>query len=219
MKKRGFTLIELLVVIAIIAILAAILFPVFARARENARRSSCQSNLKQIGLATAQYVQDYDDRLPSYYLDDGGNHCPVVNVLWYTGLLPYSKSTQIYLCPSEKKNIATPYLRCSTSESYPVTYGINTDATANNSTIQPIHMSQINNPAELGFYSDSKIFDSPQIYRTDACSATPYVSSRHFDGTNFAFMDGHVKWVIYTKVCDEAAKPVGTSRLWSYWAS
>ena len=64
--KRGFTLIELLVVIAIISILAAILFPVFARARENARRASCQSNMKQAGLAFMQYTQDYDERLPQY---------------------------------------------------------------------------------------------------------------------------------------------------------
>src|SRR6185436_12145569 len=70
--RSGFSLIELLVVIAIIAILAAILFPVFGRARENARRSSCQSNLKQIGLGVAQYLQDYDERLPSGYVDTSG---------------------------------------------------------------------------------------------------------------------------------------------------
>src|SRR5688572_30806831 len=72
-KPSGFTLIELLVVIAIIAILAAVLFPVFARARENARRSSCQSNLKQIGLAFEQYIGDYDERYPVYYTNDDGS--------------------------------------------------------------------------------------------------------------------------------------------------
>ena len=66
--NRGFTLIELLIVIAIITILASILFPVFARARENARRSACQSNLKQIGLGLMQYVQDYDERMPLIYV-------------------------------------------------------------------------------------------------------------------------------------------------------
>ena len=69
--RRGFTLIELLVVIAIIAILAAILFPVFAKAREKARQSSCQSNLKQLGLAFAQYHQDYDETMPGLYWNTG----------------------------------------------------------------------------------------------------------------------------------------------------
>src|SRR3712207_5626414 len=98
-KRVGFTLIELLVVIAIIAILAAILFPVFAKARENARRASCQSNLKQIGLGFAQYVQDYDGVYPK---DEGGNNA---NFAWAAVLQPYLKSTQIYNCPS-----ATPRL-------------------------------------------------------------------------------------------------------------
>src|SRR4028118_1558188 len=70
--RRGFSLIELLVVIAIIAILAAILFPVFARARENARRASCMSNLKQIGLGALQYSQDYDEKMVSIYYGDSG---------------------------------------------------------------------------------------------------------------------------------------------------
>ena len=99
-SRRGFTLIELLVVIAIIGILAAILFPAFARARENARRSSCQSNLKQIGLGIAQYTQDYDERMPY----------AAHNLEWYEGrgtgwmddLQPYVKSTQLFTCPSMK---------------------------------------------------------------------------------------------------------------------
>jgi prepilin-type N-terminal cleavage/methylation domain-containing protein/prepilin-type processing-associated H-X9-DG protein len=96
--RSGFTLIELLVVIAIIAILAAILFPVFGRARENARRSSCQSNLKQIGLAFAQYIQDYDERFPAGIQLNGPNF---KGVGWAGGLYPYTKSTQIFQCPSD----------------------------------------------------------------------------------------------------------------------
>lgn len=97
--KRAFTLIELLVVIAIIAILAAILFPVFGRARENARRSSCQSNLKQIGLGMMQYTQDYDERFPIAYLHDTA----VTGYYWgwMQAVQPYLKSTQIFQCPSD----------------------------------------------------------------------------------------------------------------------
>ena len=98
MKKSAFTLVELLVVIAIIAILAAILFPTFARARENARRASCQSNLKQIGLAFIQYAQDYDEYSPSSV-----NRNVATNTgrrSWPTVLMPYVKSTQIFVCPS-----------------------------------------------------------------------------------------------------------------------
>ena len=94
-SKSAFTLIELLVVIAIIAILAAILFPVFARARENARRSSCQSNLKQIGLGVLQYAQDYDERMPSTRIN---------NLNWEVNIQPYVKSYQLFACPSNTRN-------------------------------------------------------------------------------------------------------------------
>ncbi len=90
---RAFTLVELLVVIAIIALLAAILFPSFSRARENARRTSCLSNMKQIGLGIAQYTQDYDERLPfSGPKANGGR--------WANKIGPYLKNTAIFTCPS-----------------------------------------------------------------------------------------------------------------------
>jgi len=109
--RKGFTLIELLVVIAIIAILAAILFPVFARARENARRSSCSSNMKQVALGVMQYNQDYDEKFPIPLTSGGaaGNSVPdrpwdnvygQNSLGWEHGIQPYVKSTQLFRCPS-----------------------------------------------------------------------------------------------------------------------
>ena len=98
----GFTLIELLVVIAIIAILAAILFPVFARARENARRSSCQSNEKNLALSIMQYTQDYDEKLPSHWTDGGSYEGSKLQ--WVNTLQPYVKNFQVFFCPSSSKN-------------------------------------------------------------------------------------------------------------------
>ena len=110
-QRRGFTLIELLVVIAIIAILAAILFPVFARAREQARRTSCASNMKQIGLALMQYAQDYDERLPLFSLSDTSyqgylGYAGADGPRWADMLFPYIKSTQVFDCPSTNKKLA-----------------------------------------------------------------------------------------------------------------
>ncbi|MCD6351836.1 MAG: DUF1559 domain-containing protein [Armatimonadetes bacterium] len=104
--NRGFTLIELLVVIAIIAILAAILFPVFARAREKARQASCQSNLKQVALAFLMYVQDYDEKFPFWRWDShGGGGTPDPSApQWYVRLYPYVKNTQLFVCPSRSDN-------------------------------------------------------------------------------------------------------------------
>jgi len=99
---QGFTLIELLVVIAIIAILAAILFPVFAKVREKARQTSCASNMKQIGLGTLQYTQDYDEKMP--YGDAGqsaGGGYQGVPLGWAGLIYPYVKSTGVYLCPDD----------------------------------------------------------------------------------------------------------------------
>src|SRR4028118_1205764 len=98
-RKKGFTLIELLVVIAIIVILAAILFPVFARARENARRTSCLSNIKQVGLGIMQYTQDYDEMYPAT------NDNTAEYALGRIG--PYTKSDQLLTCPSATSGFIT----------------------------------------------------------------------------------------------------------------
>jgi prepilin-type N-terminal cleavage/methylation domain-containing protein/prepilin-type processing-associated H-X9-DG protein len=127
-ERSGFTLIELLVVIAIIAILASILFPVFARARENARRSSCQSNVKQIMLGVMQYVQDNDERYPTITspLPVSGQVC------WMQFVQPYVKSNQLFVCPSDPpQNPVVLPAGCNNGSAYgyvnpfPVSYGAN----------------------------------------------------------------------------------------------
>src|SRR6187397_1320782 len=99
-RRRAFTLIELLVVIAIIAILAAILFPVFAQAREAARKASCLSNMKQIGLALQQYSSDYDGLFPPSQLPSSG-----ANVSWPTMSFPYIKNEGVFVCPSGEASL------------------------------------------------------------------------------------------------------------------
>jgi prepilin-type N-terminal cleavage/methylation domain-containing protein len=99
-SRQGFTLIELLVVIAIIAILASILFPVFARARENARATNCLSNTKQLGLAVVQYTQDYDERMVPYYNGTGNE--------WFGFIQPYVNNNQVFFCPDDYKLPSQP---------------------------------------------------------------------------------------------------------------
>ena len=132
-QKRGFTLIELLVVIAIIAILAAILFPVFQKVRENARKASCQSNLKQLGLAIIQYQQDADEIFPASNGTLVGNPNTSAGGNWGQQVYPYAKSTGVFICPDSTdgtsfKNGCPPVSNCMYSgnpnmQPIPVSYG------------------------------------------------------------------------------------------------
>jgi prepilin-type N-terminal cleavage/methylation domain-containing protein len=113
-QKKGFTLIELLVVIAIIAILAAILFPVFAQAREKARQASCMSNMKQIGIAALSYAQDYDERTPRNWYGDMGMEATTASgdtperYKWMDAIQPYINNTQVFTCPSASSLLYVP---------------------------------------------------------------------------------------------------------------
>ena len=159
-KARGFTLIELLVVIAIIAILAAILFPVFARARENARRSSCQSNMKNIALGFKQYLQDYDEKYPA-------------KDSWTTAIFTYTKSDQVLRCPSAGNTEAT----VASKIDYLYNAGLHV---AKESRIEATAVTVLNAEAARGVASSGSVASAP---------------TRHFDGSNYSFVDGHVKWL------------------------
>jgi prepilin-type N-terminal cleavage/methylation domain-containing protein len=115
-SRRGFTLIELLVVIAIIAILAAILFPVFAQARESARKASCMSNMKQLGLAVMSYATDYDETyVPAEVFANAGG---TLRISWPTLLFPYVKNEGVFVCPSGETSLGTKNLGGTATGSY-----------------------------------------------------------------------------------------------------
>lgn len=192
-NSHGFTLIELLVVIAIIAILAAILFPVFARARENARRASCQSNLKQVGLGVLQYIQDFDETYPI----SGTGFAPTCAL---ASIQPYLKSTQIYQCPSETATgNADP-----TNGGY-TDYFYNRDMGVRET---PTNAARLTNASLTIMMGDSISGDAGS--RTGGCNlsitvgggtgcggagrATLPAYNRHLEGTNLAYADGHVKF-------------------------
>ena len=152
-KHSGFTLIELLVVIAIIAILAAILFPVFATAREKARQSSCASNMKQLGLAFIQYGQDYDEMLPFGTDTSGG--VPVGDAIgWTPQVYGYIKSTAVYACPDDNFqagawDIAQGCSAANAAKMFTISYSYNMDLTLPTNWAYPgaqANMSKLNSP-------------------------------------------------------------------------
>lgn len=220
-KRSAFTLVELLIVIAIVSLLAAILFPVFGRARENARRSSCQSNLKQITLGIKQYSQDYDEKFPL------GPNFPEDNTDFTTGwaatVQPYVKNLQVYHCPSDKK----PSSENPKDEGY-IDYWYNAALSWNglfgslgtaNYRTGVSEAALANSPLTIMLGEGNNAEYSKSAFRTNGCTVagqgsdnapglnkcdtTTYLVNgqgiaggqrKHFSGLNLAFSDGHVKW-------------------------
>jgi prepilin-type N-terminal cleavage/methylation domain-containing protein/prepilin-type processing-associated H-X9-DG protein len=227
-RGAGFTLIELLVVIAIIAILASILFPVFARARENARRSSCSSNLKQIGLGMMQYTQDYDERFPLslsnwsspvdqttlgtpglvYITGTGTSAQQGHKISWMDLIYPYVKSVQVFACPSAQY--------APTDANYGYNFSISRyDAV-------PVSLSAITRASEIVLVMDYNTrygtYANVANYGTwapDNSSSWQKAVVPHLDGTNFAFTDGHVKWFHKTNATTTLPADIDTNRTWN----
>lgn len=208
--RRGFTLIELLVVIAIISVLAAILFPVFSRARENARRTSCLSNLKQIGLAFMQYSQDYDEAYP---LTSFG----ATNISWTVGAEPYMKSIQLFRCPSDNGSVWSSPAAPPANNYYTTSYLMNAwmagtnvyarqSAIPSSSTVALLTESNNvvrdhfhpfyweNSPEQVNAFMNSATWDG-------ALNQTKEIPlARHLEGFNVGYADGHVKWHKWSQV-------------------
>jgi len=234
LRQAGFTLIELLVVIAIIAILAAILFPVFAKVREKARQTACSSNEKQIALGFAQYVQDNDERFP-----------PLVQLStfyqWPILVTPYIKSKGVFMCPDDSglnHSDVAPYDRES--------YAMNTALTSGGDQYTGGSIANINYPSELCLLAENwldpvagqgfgyKGTNSPSTFNAGytklwySGTATPVTTdpvptgqdfatpiARHNGGLNVCFTDSHVKFLKFDTVF---APPAGTTpanfKLW-----
>jgi len=205
-KKTGFTLIELLVVIAIIAILAAILFPVFARARENARRASCQSNLKQIALGMFMYNQDYDSKLPQLAVNDIANVSTTNPFGWADAMQPYLKSTQIFQCPSETAsppNSTDTYVTQITGGNYSDYFMNRNTSGMSDASFDAPTMTVLIGDAESDTATAANRYagSARSSAGWESCTASDAPehkdvggANRHLDGANYAFSDGHVKW-------------------------
>lgn len=185
--KRAFTLVELIIVVAIILILAVILFPVLNHGHgNNAPRSSCQANLKQIGLGFMQYVQDYDERFPPARLTSSTG--------WADGLQPYVKSTQLFQCPSAPNGATATY---TTDYFY-------------NRRLARVFADKLNSSSLTILSGDGPdnavTWSSLSQLPVDATTNSDSFAQRHLEGANYGFADGHVKWFKPEKITNAPVK-------------
>ncbi len=204
-RREGFTLIELLVVIAIIAILASILFPVFARARERARQTSCLSNLRQIGVALAMYYDDYQ-RLPWDDLTEGGApEGTAPTWTWRLMLYPYVMNAQLFACPSASglTDFDATYPDYWDMAGYAISQVHWDDDLGTDADPPPGHtMEAIRKPSEVIIITDYIGDHMLTHYGTQEHGFVRQdeAATRHNGGCNYLFLDGHVKWLAPTQV-------------------
>jgi prepilin-type N-terminal cleavage/methylation domain-containing protein/prepilin-type processing-associated H-X9-DG protein len=222
--RKGFTLIELLVVIAIIAILAAILFPVFARAKAKAKQNNCLSNVKELQLAMLMYVSDWNQTYP---ID--GTCCGSSTSYWPNFIFQYVKNVQLFICPSDTVVGGCINLGLPAQSPDMISYGRNSYLTgggnasnpaANVADTEPI----IQYPAEMLGIMDAVQFTIPTLYATMWTSGkTTFATTlaaitsdstantaRHNLGCNMSYLDGHAKWIAFANIPDPT-QPTGTT--------
>jgi prepilin-type N-terminal cleavage/methylation domain-containing protein/prepilin-type processing-associated H-X9-DG protein len=220
-QRKGFTLIELLVVIAIIAILAAILFPVFSRTRERARAASCLANCRQIGMAITMYCSDNRDGYPYARMMMSG--AMYSEISWLDTVRPYSRADLLNRCPSDSSALwdsGDPAMRRRTS------YGINAYFTPNHPPYWGLKMGQVTYPsstivvAELS-WNVAKDHFMPMFWGSPPRETNPMVQDREWDpvrqlpksvniaahtgGANYVFADGSARWMKFEQTWDQAA--------------